>query len=134
MWKVGLKADVKPSWHKSFHFLSGNGKFCTEVTLTIAAQCYTGNGVKQANAVNNVMIECTTAVWSCDGVHPPPSLPSQSSEALPAREAETRHEEMELEIVIIDKHFPYDLVCPASRKLQGCCSKLGTEATDFICL
>lgn len=88
----------------------------------------------KANAVNNVMIERTTAVWSYDGLHPPPSLPSQTSEALPAREAETRHEEMELEIVIIDKHFPYDLVCPASRKLQGCCSKLSTEATAFICL
>lgn len=31
---------------------------------------------------------------------------------------------MELEIVIIDKHFLYDLVCPVSRKLQGCCSKV----------
>lgn len=66
----------------------------------------------KANVVNNVMIEHTTAVWSYDGLHPPSSLPSQTSEALPAREAETRHEEMELEIVIIDKHFPYDLVCP----------------------
>lgn len=71
---------------------------------------------------------------SYDGLHPPSFLPSQTSEALPAREAETRHEEIELEIVIIDKHFPYDLVCPASRKLQGCCTKLSTEATDFISL
>lgn len=78
----------------------------------------------KANAVNNGRIERWTAAWSYDGSYPPPSEPSQTSKALPAREAETRHEEMELEIVIIDKHFPYDLVCPASRKLQGCCSKL----------
>lgn len=91
------------------------------------------NGTK-ANVVNNVMIEHTTAVWSRDGLHPPSSLPSRTSEALPGREAQTRHGEIELEIVIIDKHFPYDLVCPASRKLQGCRTKLSTEATDFISL
>lgn len=88
----------------------------------------------KANAVNNVMIGRVTAVWSYDGLHPPPSLPSQTSEALSVSEAQSRHEEMELEIVIIDKHFPYNIVCPASRKLQGCCSKLSTEETHVICL
>lgn len=87
-----------------------------------------------ANAVNNVMIEGTTAACCYSGLHPPSSLPSQASKAHPATETGTLHEEMELEIVIIDKHFSNDLVCPATRKLQGCCSKLSTEATDFICL
>lgn len=41
---------------------------------------------------------------------------------------------MELQIVIIDKHFFYNLVCSASRKLQGCFSTMSTEVTDFICL
>lgn len=80
-------------------------------------------GVK-ANAVNNVMMEFTTATWSNDGPH-------VSAQADPWR---TQHQEMELEIVIIDKHFSYNLLYAASRKLQGCCSKLSSEATDFMWL
>lgn len=63
---------------------------------------------------------------------PPRPISSQSCEAHRAPVAESRHGEIELEIVIIDKHFPHDLVCPASRKLQGCCSKLSTQATDIV--
>lgn len=80
-------------------------------------------GVK-ANAVNNVMMEFTMATWSNDGPH-------VSAQADPWR---TQHQEMELEIVIIDKHFSYNLLYAASRKLQGCCSKLSSEATDFMWL
>lgn len=46
----------------------------------------------------------------------PHLCPARPLNPLSATEAETRHQEMELEleIVIIDKHFPFDLVCPAS--------------------
>lgn len=83
----------------------------------------------------------TQQPWSCDGsglwsftplLTTPQPISSQSCEAQPAPVAESRHGEIELEIVIIDKHFPHDLVCPASRKLQGCCSKLSTQATDIV--
>lgn len=85
LWEPCLKAHVRPSWQESFHLISG--------------------GATRATAWSAAKAGLQTLSGSYDGSHPPSSLPSRGSEALPASEAETWLREMELEIVIIDKRF-----------------------------
>lgn len=66
--------------------------------------------------------------WSCDGWSTPnPTSPSQRSPC-----GSNSHEATELEIFIIDEHFPRHVVGPASGKLQVCCSELSSWVTDVV--
>lgn len=114
-----------------------HGEDFAEVSLKKAARCFTGNGVercegKRGKQCNDRTNDSHAELWWFMSS----LISAQSglwSTPLPEKQGAV-HGEMELEIVIIDKHFSYDRVCPATRKLQGCCSKLSAEATGFICL